>query len=171
MSFADRLDAAVGEVRNPCLVGIDPHLDLLPEEFAVARQLSSLVPAPRDAPAYLLRNVVPDPGRWIRFQVLERSGRAALNRRDRLVLSSGLLRLFPACALLRLVLIIPPALSGAFLLQGLGESVIPVALIAAAIRAALRRRLAIFADHTLDELFALASLSGGESIVHLGPAA
>ncbi len=64
--------------------------------------------------------VVPDPGRWIRFQVLERSGRAALNRRDRLVLSSGLLRLFPACALLRLVLIIPLALSGAFLLQGLG---------------------------------------------------
>ena len=38
MSFADRLDAAVGEVRNPCLVGIDSHLDLLPEEFAVARQ-------------------------------------------------------------------------------------------------------------------------------------
>ncbi len=38
MSFADRLDAAVGEVRSPCLVGIDPHLDLLPDEFAVARQ-------------------------------------------------------------------------------------------------------------------------------------
>ena len=38
MSFADRLDAAVGEVQSPCLVGIDPHLDLLPDEFAVARQ-------------------------------------------------------------------------------------------------------------------------------------
>ncbi len=37
MSYADRLDGALEEVRNPCLVGIDPHLDLLPDEFAVAR--------------------------------------------------------------------------------------------------------------------------------------
>lgn len=34
--FADRLDAAVRDVGNPCCVGIDPHLDLLPEEFAGA---------------------------------------------------------------------------------------------------------------------------------------
>lgn len=37
MSYADRLDDAVLRTRNPCLVGIDPHLDSLPEEFARAR--------------------------------------------------------------------------------------------------------------------------------------
>jgi orotidine-5'-phosphate decarboxylase len=36
-SFADRLEAAVARVKNPCLVGLDPHLDALPEEFARAR--------------------------------------------------------------------------------------------------------------------------------------
>jgi orotidine-5'-phosphate decarboxylase len=41
MSFGDRLDAAVEEVRSPCLVGIDPHLELLPDEFAVARDTSA----------------------------------------------------------------------------------------------------------------------------------
>ena len=35
MSFADRLDAAVRAVENPCLLGIDPHPTLLPEPFAV----------------------------------------------------------------------------------------------------------------------------------------
>jgi orotidine-5'-phosphate decarboxylase len=37
MSFGDRLDAAVEEAGHPALVGIDPHLDLLPAEFALAR--------------------------------------------------------------------------------------------------------------------------------------
>ncbi|MCB9914486.1 MAG: orotidine-5'-phosphate decarboxylase [Planctomycetes bacterium] len=37
MNYADRLDAAVAACGNPCLVGLDPHLELLPEEFAVAR--------------------------------------------------------------------------------------------------------------------------------------
>lgn len=37
MSFADRLDCAVERVRTPSMVGIDPHLDLLPPPFAVAR--------------------------------------------------------------------------------------------------------------------------------------
>lgn len=36
MNYADRLEAAVTEKGNPCLVGLDPHLDLLPEEFASA---------------------------------------------------------------------------------------------------------------------------------------
>jgi orotidine-5'-phosphate decarboxylase len=36
-SYADRLDAAIARCGNPCLVGLDPHLDALPEEFAVAR--------------------------------------------------------------------------------------------------------------------------------------
>ncbi|MSR61783.1 MAG: orotidine-5'-phosphate decarboxylase [Planctomycetes bacterium] len=38
MTFADRLDAALERVRTPALVGIDPHLDLLPPAFAVARE-------------------------------------------------------------------------------------------------------------------------------------
>jgi len=37
MKFVDRLDAAQAQTRTPALIGIDPHLDLLPEEFAVAR--------------------------------------------------------------------------------------------------------------------------------------
>ena len=37
MNWADRLDAATARVGHPCLLGLDPHLDLLPEEFAVAR--------------------------------------------------------------------------------------------------------------------------------------
>ena len=37
MAYADRLDEAVRRTGNPCLVGIDPHLDLLPEPFAAAR--------------------------------------------------------------------------------------------------------------------------------------
>ena len=49
MNFADRLDAAVERVANPCLVGIDPHLDLLPDEFAVARDPSA--PRPERAAA------------------------------------------------------------------------------------------------------------------------
>jgi orotidine-5'-phosphate decarboxylase len=38
--FADRLEAAVARCGNPCLVGLDPHLDGLPEEFARARDAS-----------------------------------------------------------------------------------------------------------------------------------
>ena len=37
MNHADRLEAAVTEKGNPCLVGLDPHLDLLPEEFVSVR--------------------------------------------------------------------------------------------------------------------------------------
>jgi len=38
VNFADRLDSALERLRTPALVGIDPHLDLLPAEFAVARE-------------------------------------------------------------------------------------------------------------------------------------
>lgn len=41
MNFSDRLIDAVERVGNPCLLGLDPHLDLLPEEFAVARDTSA----------------------------------------------------------------------------------------------------------------------------------
>jgi orotidine-5'-phosphate decarboxylase len=37
MHYADRLEAALEAVGHPCLIGIDPHLDALPEEFAIAR--------------------------------------------------------------------------------------------------------------------------------------
>ncbi len=37
MIYADRLAAAIERCGNPCLVGLDPHLQLLPEEFAEAR--------------------------------------------------------------------------------------------------------------------------------------
>jgi orotidine-5'-phosphate decarboxylase len=36
-NFADRLDAALERVRTPAVVGIDPHLELLPAPFALAR--------------------------------------------------------------------------------------------------------------------------------------
>ncbi|MCL4127385.1 UNVERIFIED_CONTAM: hypothetical protein GTU68_002746 [Idotea baltica] len=35
--FCDRLEHAIEQLGNPCLVGLDPHLDLLPEEFAAAK--------------------------------------------------------------------------------------------------------------------------------------
>jgi len=37
VNFADRLHAAILAKGTPALVGIDPHLELLPEEFAAAR--------------------------------------------------------------------------------------------------------------------------------------
>jgi len=37
VNFADRLDAALERVRTPALVGVDPHLELLPAPFAAAR--------------------------------------------------------------------------------------------------------------------------------------
>ncbi len=39
--FSDRLDAAVRQTSSVCLLGLDPHLDLLPEAFAVARDRSA----------------------------------------------------------------------------------------------------------------------------------
>ncbi|MFN0006813.1 MAG: orotidine-5'-phosphate decarboxylase [Planctomycetota bacterium] len=36
-NYADRLDAAVSRTGNPCLIGLDPHPQFLPEEFAAAR--------------------------------------------------------------------------------------------------------------------------------------
>jgi len=36
-NFADRLHAAIEAKGNPALIGIDPHLDLLPDEFSAAR--------------------------------------------------------------------------------------------------------------------------------------
>ena len=47
MNFADRLDAAVREKSSPCLLGLDPHLSLLPEEYAGAGDAA----APRAARA------------------------------------------------------------------------------------------------------------------------
>src|SRR5262249_2704919 len=41
MHYADRLEDALARVKNPCLVGLDPHADSLPEEFAAARNPSA----------------------------------------------------------------------------------------------------------------------------------
>ncbi len=41
MSFIDRLDALVLERGTPAMVGIDPHLALLPEEFGKARDTNA----------------------------------------------------------------------------------------------------------------------------------
>jgi orotidine-5'-phosphate decarboxylase len=41
MNFADRLVAAVGATRSPCVLGLDPHPGLLPEAFAIARDTSA----------------------------------------------------------------------------------------------------------------------------------
>ena len=38
MTYADRLEAAVAAKQSPCLVGLDPHLDLLPPEFTAAHE-------------------------------------------------------------------------------------------------------------------------------------
>lgn len=40
MSYADRLQAAMDRTGNACLVGLDPHLAMLPEEFSRARDAS-----------------------------------------------------------------------------------------------------------------------------------
>ena len=37
MNYADRLQAQLDARGNPCLVGLDPHLELLPREFEAAR--------------------------------------------------------------------------------------------------------------------------------------
>jgi orotidine-5'-phosphate decarboxylase len=37
MNYADRLQAAIDAKKNPCVVGLDPILELLPNEFACAR--------------------------------------------------------------------------------------------------------------------------------------
>lgn len=36
-NYADRLEQAVAACGNPCLVGLDPHTDLMPDDFAVVR--------------------------------------------------------------------------------------------------------------------------------------
>lgn len=41
MNYADRLEAAITKHNNPCLIGLDPHLELLPDEFAIARDESA----------------------------------------------------------------------------------------------------------------------------------
>lgn len=40
MNYADRLQRAIDQRGNPCLVGLDPILELLPPEFAAARDTS-----------------------------------------------------------------------------------------------------------------------------------
>lgn len=54
MNYADRLEAAIAEKNTPALVGLDPHLDKLPEEFRAAHDpASSLEERARDVHAFL----------------------------------------------------------------------------------------------------------------------
>ena len=39
--YADRLHAAVERTQNPVVVGLDPHLAMLPDEFGVARDMNA----------------------------------------------------------------------------------------------------------------------------------
>ena len=41
MNYADRLDAAVARTGNACVIGLDPHPALMPDEFAVCRDTSA----------------------------------------------------------------------------------------------------------------------------------
>jgi len=55
LNYADRLEAAIAEKGNPCLVGLDPHLELLPEEFASAKDpTASREDVARDVGDFLL---------------------------------------------------------------------------------------------------------------------
>ncbi len=58
MNYADRIDDAVRRTGSACLVGLDPHLDALPEEFAVARDTTSPRAARADAVADFLCAIV-----------------------------------------------------------------------------------------------------------------
>ena len=49
MHYADRLEAAIAAAGSPCLVGLDPHVELLPEEYALARDPAA--PRPQRARA------------------------------------------------------------------------------------------------------------------------
>jgi orotidine-5'-phosphate decarboxylase len=40
-NYADRLEAAIARTGNPCLVGLDPHPQMLPDEFAAVRTSTS----------------------------------------------------------------------------------------------------------------------------------
>lgn len=54
MTYADRLERAVRERGNPCLVGLDPHLEHLPPEFAAAHDRdASRTERARDVVAFL----------------------------------------------------------------------------------------------------------------------
>lgn len=52
MNYADQLFAAIDAKGNPALIGIDPHLDQLPDEFGLARDASK----PRAARAEAMGN-------------------------------------------------------------------------------------------------------------------
>lgn len=58
MTYADRLDAAIARLKNPCLVGLDPHVDALPEEFAVVRDPSAPRAAKAEACATFLKGII-----------------------------------------------------------------------------------------------------------------
>lgn len=54
-NFADRLEQATQERGNPCLVGLDPHLELMPTEFSAAHDpQATRAERARDVQSFLL---------------------------------------------------------------------------------------------------------------------
>lgn len=58
MTYADRLDAAVAEKGNPCLVGLDPHLARIPSEFAAVHDPAATRAEKADAVGDFLCQVI-----------------------------------------------------------------------------------------------------------------
>lgn len=58
MNYADRLDAAVRRTGNACVIGLDPHPALMPDEFAVCRDASASRAARAEATANFLVEVI-----------------------------------------------------------------------------------------------------------------
>lgn len=58
MNYADRLDAAIRRTGNACVIGLDPHPALMPDEFAVCRDASASRSARAEATANFLVEVI-----------------------------------------------------------------------------------------------------------------
>ena len=97
-NFADRLEDAVDRVGNPCLVGLDPHPDLLPPEYSAARPGSSRAERARAAGDFLCEVIEVVAGRIpavkpqsALFEALGVEGARAWERVVRTARASGLL--------------------------------------------------------------------------------
>lgn len=58
MTYADRLEAAIARTANSALIGLDPHADSLPPEFAIARDPKASRRQKADACAQFLCEII-----------------------------------------------------------------------------------------------------------------
>lgn len=98
MSYADRLEGAIARAGNPCLVGLDPHPESLPAEFAAARDGATRAERARAVGDFLCSVVELAAGRVPAvkpqsafFELLGADGAAAWERVVRAARESGLL--------------------------------------------------------------------------------